>query len=175
MSEYLTLGDTGSEGITWNSTKYPGTCKPSDFATLAKFKALQEQLNRVAQVKGFTKIAVDGDFGPGTVDLAKKVSQSNTLTCSALAGSVTTFTASFAALATSLSAPAKVAGPAPIKPPSIVNAAGNVVIAPPGSGNPIAASLYDSVSGLGTVGVVAAVGIAGGIGYLLFFKKKRRK
>lgn len=175
MSEYLSMGDTGSEpGVTWNSTKYPGTCKPSDFATLAKFKAFQEQLNRVAQAKGFSKIAVDGDLGPGTVALARQVTQSNQLTCSTIAGQISTFTATVRTLADSLAAPSKVSGPKPVTPPSIVNAAGQVQLAPPGAGNPMAASLYDAWAGIPTVGKVAAVGVLGGIGYMLL-KKKRRK
>jgi hypothetical protein len=179
MSEYLTeMGDTGLEpGVTWNSTKIPGTCKPSDFATLAKFKAFQEQLNRVAQVKGYPKIAVDGDIGPGTVALALKVTGSNTAasSCATIAGNITALTTAVMAVANTLSAPAKVSGPAPVTPPSIVNAAGQIQVAPPGAGNSIGASIYDTFDKLGTVGKLAAVGILGGIGYFVIVKKKRRK
>lgn len=173
MSEYLSMGDTGGEsGVTWNSTKAPGTCKPSDFSTLAKFKALQEQMNRVAKMKGFPTIAVDGDLGPGTVSLFNKILGGNAA-CGNIAGYVSTYTAQFNALASSLGAPASVPAPKPTTAPAIVNAAGATVPAPPGASNPMVASVYDAFGG-SPVLAVAGVAIVGGIAYLLLKKKKRR-
>ncbi len=174
MSEYLSMGDTGGEpGVTWNSTKVPGACKPSDFATLAKFKALQEQMNRVASKKGYPTIAVDGDLGPGTVALFNKILGGNA-SCGNIASYVSTYTAQFNALASSLGAAASVPAPKPATPPAIVTAAGATVPAPPGAGNPLLANVYDAFGG-SPVLAVAGIGIAGGIAYLLFKKKKRRK
>ncbi len=175
MSEYLSMGDSGAEpGVTWNSTKIPGVCKPSDFSTLAKFKALQEQINRLAQVKGTPKIAVDGDLGAGTVSAYNKAMGTGLSSCSQLAGAVSAFTAQVRMAADSAGAPSRVSGPAPTTAPSIVTPAGSLVVAPPGAGNPMAASVYDAFGSLGGIGKIAALGIAGGIGYLLL-KKKRRK
>jgi hypothetical protein len=39
---------------------------------VSKFKDLQAQLNRIAAVKGFSRISVDGYIGPGTLSLYKK-------------------------------------------------------------------------------------------------------
>ena len=50
-----------------------GVCKPMNTASLNAFKELQNQLNRVAEVKGYSKIGVDGRIGPGTVALWNKV------------------------------------------------------------------------------------------------------
>ena len=175
MSEYLTMGAdapvaTSGPVPKFNSTKYPGTCKPSDFGTLSLFKALQEQLNRVAQVNGIAKIAVDGDVGPGTLGLMAKLGLAASGTpCTSVAAYVVTFTATTKALADTLQAPAKVSGPAPIKAPTIVTAGNLEIPAPPGAG------IIGSIQNMGTPAIIAAVGIAGGIGYMLFFKKKRRK
>jgi len=174
MSEYLSMGDTGSEaGVNWNSTKVPGTCKPSDFTTLAKFKALQEQVNRVLHMKGLAKIAVDGDFGGGTVAAFNRAMGASVGSCAALAGSVTSYTTAVKAAANLLGAPAKVSGPAPITPPSIVNATGNLVVAPPGAGTAVGASLLDSFRNAGTPALVAGAGIAAGLAYLLIFSKPK--
>lgn len=50
-----------------------GVCKPMNTAALNNFKALQDQLNRVAEVKDLSKIGVDGRIGPGTLALWNKV------------------------------------------------------------------------------------------------------
>ncbi len=39
MTYYEALGELAPAD--WNSTKYPGTCKPSNFEALAIFKELQ--------------------------------------------------------------------------------------------------------------------------------------
>ncbi len=68
---YLQLGSIDPSNF--NSTKYPGICKPSNTTTLAAFKNLQAQLNRVAQAIGASKVTVDGDLGPGTLSLLSAV------------------------------------------------------------------------------------------------------
>ena len=174
MSEYLSMGDTGGEaGVTWNSTKVAGTCKPSDFGTLAKFKALQEQMNRVASKKNYATIPVDGDLGPGTVALFNKILGGNAA-CSNIAAYVSTYTAQFNALASALGAAASVPAPKPTTAPAIVNAAGTTVPAPPGAGNPVLASVYDAFGGSPVV-AVAGVAIVGGIAYVLLSKKRKRR
>lgn len=68
---YLQLGSVDASNF--NSTKYPGVCKPSNTATLQTFKTLQAQLNRLAEGLSLTKITVDGDIGAGTVGLLSSV------------------------------------------------------------------------------------------------------
>lgn len=173
MSEYLTMGADAyalEANVSFNSTKYPGTCKPSDFGTLAKFKALQEQLNRVAEKKGVAKIAIDGDIGPGTLGLMAKLGLASSGTaCTAIAGYVSTFTAQAKALADTLGAPAKVSGPAPIKAPTIVTPAGAEIPVPPG------AAFLGQLTNMPTTAKLALAGVGVGIVYVLATKKKRRK
>lgn len=172
MGYMQTLGDTGVEpGVTWNSTKVSGVCKPSDFATLHKFQELQRQINRVAHMKKTTKVAVDGDLGTATIKAFNAAIGANITSCSSIATTVTLFTSQLRSLADSLAAPASVSGPAPVTPPSIVRPDGSLVPAPPGAGTAAGAMFWD----LGVAGKVAAVGIAGGIGYLLLTNKKKRR
>ena len=61
----------------WCSPEHPsGSCSPSagmakpmTTAALNAFKALQDQLNRVASIKSWSKVPVDGRIGSGTVAL----------------------------------------------------------------------------------------------------------
>ena len=55
-------------------TESGGVCKPSNSSTLAQYKAMQTQLNRVATVLSLSKIGVDGDIGPGTLRLLSNIS-----------------------------------------------------------------------------------------------------
>ncbi len=66
-------GLSGTTADNFNSTKYPGTCKPIDAATLAFVMDFQRQLNRVAQKLNFPKIAPDGSIGPATLALFRLV------------------------------------------------------------------------------------------------------
>jgi len=157
---YFPMG--ADDAPNFNSTKYPGVCKPTNQATLELVYELQRQLNRIAQMKGLTKIAVDGDIGPGTVRLFNQAI-GGSASCQTIASQVSTFTAQLNALAVSLNAPAKVSSPAPAKPPTYVNATtGLEVVAPKG----MAASLSDSI-GLSTP-MLLLLGIAAiGAGYYL--------
>jgi hypothetical protein len=176
-----TLGDgeIEMEGSTWqptfNSTKYPGVCKPSNVGTLAAFKALQTQLNRVAQAKGLTKIGVDGDIGAGTLRIMTSAGMIPAGTpCSVVAAQVTISTVTAKTIADAAGISSSVAGPLVLKRPTIVDAAGreSIVQSPA-----IGAGLVGAFSNLSTPMKLAAVGILGGIGYFVFkdTKKKRRK
>jgi len=156
-------------------TNVGGICKPMNFPALDAVRALQGQLNRVAQVKGLSKTAVDGAIGPGTLALFRKVQSASNgsvmgdpSSCMGVAPDVDVLGAQVKDLADMLGAPATVSGPIGITVPTIVTKSGKTVVAPTGG---IAASLA-SMSGIEKI---AIVGVAGAIGYLLLGKKKRRK
>lgn len=119
-----------------------GVCKPMNTVALNNFKALQDQLNRVAEMKGWMKIGVDGRIGPGTLALwnktvasivtwspSKALSMYASSTCDALADQASDGGAAsqVRSYADSLNAPTHVAGsilsrpsmpnPDPSKPP----------------------------------------------------------
>lgn len=167
------MGDTTvsvtNAPLSFNSTKVPGVCKPMDFKTLAVFEDLQSQLNRVAHAKGLPKIAVDGDIGTGTTGLMVKVGMASAgITCTAVAVAAGAFAAQAKQLADQLGAPAKVSGPPPIKPPSILDP--NTLLEIPAPSGGIAASFAN----LSTAGKLAAVVALGGIGYFLIGSKKKK-
>lgn len=179
---YLPMGDVASSEF--NATKYPGIVKPSTPTALAIFKDLQAQLNRVASVTGNKVIMVDGDIGPGTVALFAAVKPvlmlksladapviGMTITAPQIAQHADVIARVARSYADGKSAPAKVPAPAPTKPPTLVNAAGQEFAAPTGF---LAQVFGRSLSSTETL---IAVGVFGGIGYMLYTKagKKRRR
>lgn len=158
----------------FNCTKYPGVCKPMDFVTLDLVRDMQDQLNRIAKVKGLKLIAVDGDIGPGTVALAKATGPWMMVDTSSPMGIATGADALFEAakkVADSLNAPAKVSPPIPPKAPSIITSTGLELKAPPRAG----ASMLDSVKNLGMPTLLLlGVGVVG-VGYYATRKGKKRK
>lgn len=168
MTYLPTMGATDMVVPSFNTTKYPGTCKPANAPTLELVYELQRQLNRVAQMRKLTKIAVDGDIGPGTVKLFN-AALGTSADCTTIGSQVRAFTAQLGVLAATLGAPAKVPAPAPAKPSTFVDPTTNLdVIAPKG----IAASLSDSI-GLSTP-MIAALGVAAvGVGYYVYKRKAK--
>lgn len=189
-----TLGSIATSSF--NSTKYPGVCKPSTTATLAAFKELQQQLNRVASVKGLPKIAVDGDVGPGTINLAAYVkavaaadasgsgdladvandvvSIIDTSSCTSLASAADDVAANVQMYATALGANTSV--PAPINTSStvLVSSTGAETKVSSGAAN-AAASAADAFTALGTTTQLMVVGALGVAGWIMFGGKKPRK
>jgi len=184
---YTPMGDIASDQF--NSTKYPGICKPSTITALAAFKRLQTQLNRVAYAKGLSTIAVDGDIGPGTVSLvnklapslitdattkmqlasATKVATSTMNGCVSLA-SVADVVADVAeSYAGTLKAPEKAPAPAPTKPPTLVSSSGQESAPPPG------ADILSAFTSASTPMKLAMVAVAGGVGYYLYKGHKKRR
>jgi hypothetical protein len=147
-----------------------GICKPTNFETLAKFKGLQNQLNRVAQVKGLTKIAVDGDIGPGTLRLLAATGVTATSDCSAVAIIAEPLTVQVQAVANAAGAPEKVSSPAPAATPSIVNVTTGLTVP-----QPAAASVSDAFGRMSQTQMVIAAVAIGGVAYLALGKKKRAR
>ena len=157
-------------------TSAGGVCKPMNFPALAASRALQSQLNRVAQVKGFGKVATDGAIGPGTLALFREVQalsaggvMGDPSSCMGVAPDVDVLAAQVQALADSLGAPATVSGPVlSLSVPSIKTKSGKTVVAPD-------AGLLGGMASLSAVEKLALLGVAGGIGYLLLSKSKKRR
>lgn len=153
----------------FNCTKYPGICKPMDFATLDIVREMQQQLNRIAKVKGLPLIAVTGDIGPNTLALAIRadIGIASTATASGISMIADSIRDGARAKADALGAPASVSAPIPPKAPTIVTPNGTEIKAPPMVG----ASLLDSVKNLGmpTLAVLAAAML--GAGY--YFTRKK--
>lgn len=162
---YLSGFSDAGDPLVFNSTKYPGTCKPSNKSTLDVFRELQRQLNRVAQLRGLGKIAVDGDIGPGTVSLANKALGAPA-NCTTIAASADGYANQAKIMADNGGAPATVASPVPIRPSTIVNAVTGVEVIAPRAG--IGGSVVDAWKNLTPVGKVAGLAIAGGLGYYLY-------
>jgi hypothetical protein len=170
--------ETGTT-LVFNTTKFPGICKPMNKATLDVTVVFQRQLNRVAQVKGFPKIAADGDIGTLTLALFRKVQgvsggtvMGDGSSCAGIGPDLGTITRQIEALGDKLGAPTTVGAPSPARTPSFLNAQG-VEVKVPGAGG--AGSLVDVVKNMPLSMKLAFAGITVGIGYFAFFDKKRRR
>ena len=190
---YLELG-LGS--VSFNSTSYPGTCKPSDLATLAIFKNLQAQLNRI--VYAYNKItgnnaaliSVDGDIGPGTMQQVEEVQAlltadtsmdvyptagmikaQSTSSCSDVANNAETLVAAAQAVADTIGAPASISQPSSGSS-TLVSSMGKstTVHTPTPANNGVATSLTDLVSGLDTTTLLL---LAAGAGAVIYYSGKK--
>lgn len=156
-------------------TNVGGVCKPQNFPALTASRELQNQLNRVAQMKGFSKTSADGAIGPGTLALFKQVQSisagavmGDPSSCTGIAPDVDVLGGQVKAVADTLGAPATVSGPIFSNPPSILTKSGKTLV-PPDAG------VLGALAGLSGVEKIAIVGLAGGIGYLLMTGTKKRK
>jgi len=167
-----------------------GVCKPNDSGTLANFKELQRQANRVADAIGTAKIAVDGAIGPGTLALLTTIqgkakaadtgnfgfgnflANQNLSSCSAVAGGVLNITPMLSAMADALGVSSSVASPSPASTPTTYDP-----ITGKETPQSLTSSIGDAFSNMSTTMQMAALGIAGGIGYYLYkgSKKKGKK
>jgi hypothetical protein len=135
-----------------------GVCAPADFDALEKFKALQNQLNRVAKASGWSLINVDGRIGSQTVALYNKAQGGNLVGCDMLAGITVSGTsvATIKMIADQMGAPVMVKPPITSRP-STFNAKTGQVEHPPGL------AITDTVFGL--VSSPFGLVIAAGLGY----------
>lgn len=169
-----TGGGTSTSAADFTSSG--GVCKPKNFPALAASRGFQEQLNRVAQMKGFKKVTADGAIGPATLALFRQVQSVSSggvmgdpSSCMGVAPDVDVLGAQVMAVADSLSAPAKVSGPTlSVAIPTIKTNSGKTLVAPD-------APVVGALAGMSSIEKVALLGVAGGIGYLLLAKRKRRK
>jgi len=174
MTYLPTMGDT--ESIAFNSTKYPGICKPSNPTTLQAVYDMQNQINRIAKIKGGKIIAQDGDIGPGTLAAARFAAESSPnpsrppSSCMDLGANIIGFTAAVMAKADALGAPAKVSAPVPAKAPTLVMPTGLEVK----GGPPVGASALDSLKHLGMPMMLGLGAVAIGIGYFVLAKPKAK-
>jgi len=160
------------------TSKFAGVCKPTNEHALLVVQLLQKQINRVSQAKGFTKIAVDGDLGPGTLAAFRKVQQSapssipgNAATCMSLAvPDLHDIAMAVKAHADALGVSATVAQPKPAVPPTFFNPKTQALQTPSS-----AAGLVDAFKTMPMPMKIAFGGIFAGIGYFAFFDKKRRR
>jgi hypothetical protein len=149
-------------------------CKPTNLTALNHAKYLQQQLNRVAQAKGFPKVGVDGEIGPGTLSLFGKVQAAaggsvimgSPLSCMGVAPDADVLGAQVHGYANSIGAPAVASQALAVKAPTIVRPSGQEVSE---------TGIMGAFGQLPTIEKLAVVGVAGGIGYLLLTAKKKAK
>ena len=180
LSDNINQTDGGGSTTAADFTNVGGVCKPKNLPTLAAARALQGQLNRVAQVKKFDKIVADGSVGPATLALFRKVQSAagagaimgDPSSCMGVAPDVDVLSAQVQAYADTLGAPKAVSGPASLSAPTILTKSGKTVVAPDAAG-----SIAGSLAMLSGIEKMALLGVGGGIVYLLYTrsKKKRRK
>jgi len=177
MTYLPTMGSIDASNF--NSTKYPGICKPTNRPTLDSIVEMQNQLNRVAQKLYVTKIAPDGDVGPATVGLFGKVRKiapvlapmSNCIDVAQNADLIADAARAFANMA---GVPATVSAPKPSRPPSFLNAATGADIAVPNAGGGGGASLTDAFKGMSTTTMAVLGAVAVAVGYFLTRGKMKK-
>jgi hypothetical protein len=155
-------------------TSAGGICKAANLTALNYVKELQRQLNRVAQVKGFGKVGVDGEVGPGTLALFAKVQTvagagqilGSPNSCMGVAPDADVLSAQVQAYANTVGAPATASAAFTGHAATIVRPNGQEVAA---------ASLFDTFDRLPGLEKVAMLGVFGGIGYMLWAGKRKRK
>lgn len=166
----------GTSITTSDFTQAGGICKAANITALNYVKELQRQLNRVAQVKGFAKVGVDGEVGPGTLSLFTKVQTAagtgagailgTPSSCMGVAPDADVLSAQVAAYANSIGAPAIASAAFTGHAPTIVRPNGQEVAA---------AGLFDTFDRLPALEKFAVLGVFGGIGYMLMAGKRRKK
>lgn len=153
-----------------------GVCKPSNFPALNVVRWFQEQLNRVAQVKGFSKVSPDGAVGPATLTLFRKVQAAapagsimgDANSCMTVAPDVDVLGQQIQTYADSLGAPAKVSGPIlSTSVPTIQTKSGQTVVAPD-------AGFLGQLATLSSVEKLALLGVGGGIAFVLWKRHRQR-
>ena len=168
---YFPMGDDAVPSF--NSTKYPGICKPSNQETLDLVYDLQGQLNRIAHMRKTSKIAVDGDIGPATIKMmaAQLGLNASIITCDYVSTRLVGFIASAKRIADALKAPPSVPGPKPASPPVLVLPTGEELAA-----RPPAESAGFSLAALTNMSTPMMIGLAAltvGIVYYLLKKKPK--
>jgi hypothetical protein len=134
-----------------------GICKPMDTTTLAVYRDLQAQANRVAHARGLAKIDVDGRIGPDTVALVESVTMASYGQCDQVAAIADELAQAIRGTADALGAPASVSAPQ-TRPPLLPMPDGTVQ-------DPMTGSAFGG--GFGDLGMFGWALLAGA-GYLLW-------
>lgn len=162
----------------FNSTRYPGVCKPTNKPTMDAVVLMQNQLNRVAHKQGITKIAPDGDVGPATVGLVNKVKNIilDTATpssrCIDVAQNADLIANNARMFADTASVPASVSAPKPARPPSFIAPSGKEIVPPPPPGTGLAAALPGPLKNMSMPMLLLLGAAVIGAGY--YFTKKAK-
>jgi len=154
----------------FNSTRFPGKCYATNTATLEKFKELQRQLNRVAKLRGYSLLSIDGYIGPDTIALFTKVYASQQ-SCSQIALFTEAYIPQIKAMADQGGAPKVVTAPKPATPPAYIPPTSTSLVPQPAS-----ASVMDAFAGFGlsSTQLMIVAGLGAFIVYKKFIKKARR-
>lgn len=165
-------------GTSISAADFNANCKPNNFVALKYVQSLQDQLNRVATAKGYPLIGVDGQVGPGTLSLFKKVQAAfptalmgDASSCLYISADADVLADQVKSIADTAGAPAFVTAP-PGKAATIAGKVTGTPIRPPGAP---AASVGDVFKGITAGQGVVLAGMAGLAVYLLKKKKKGRK
>lgn len=159
-------------GSSISAADFNANCKAKNAPAFAAVQNLQRQLSRVGSVKGLGTTGADGQVGPGTLGLLRKVQKlfpqvmGDASSCLYVSADADVIGDQVKDVADSLNAPASV--PVASKAATIVTKSG-LLVTPPGAPP---ASLLGAFSGVTPMQGLALAGLAGGIGYLLLRKKK---
>ncbi|MDX1421554.1 MAG: hypothetical protein R3322_00350 [Kiloniellales bacterium] len=138
----LAMGNLST--TSWCSKRHPkpncrvlaGIAIPMDAQTLAVFKGLQTQLNRMAAVGAAKAVGIDGRIGPDTIDSVQKAQDALGMsivpfgTEDGVASVADVLLAEFKDYADQRRAPARPPSPPPEQPPSIASPSGQVIHPP---------------------------------------------
>lgn len=165
----------GTTSITAADFIQSGTsCKPRNWIALGYVQNLQRQANRVAHKYGWGKVGVDGEVGPATLALVKKIQSKhsdvmgNAASCVWIAADADVIGDQIKDVADALGVPATVSAP-PAPTPVAYTPAGKVP--PPGPGG---ASAMNAFGGMTSGQKAIFVGLLGGIGYVVYKKSKKK-
>lgn len=147
--------------------------RPLDEATLRVFQTLQYQLDRAAQAIGASKIAVDGDIGPLTVALAKRVLGSDASDTETVAARADDFARMAADKANAANVPRDIPTPKATKRPSFIGPGGKDIVGGFKVDTGAGASIFDAFATMSdTQKLLLGLGAAGLVGYLYMTRKK---
>lgn len=145
-----------------------GSCKPRNIPALNAVRELQRQLNRVADVKGFGLVSVDGSIGPATLALFRRVQAASAgsvmgdaSSCITVAADSDVIAAQVKNLADAMGADEHVADPITLNVATVVTKSGKTLAAPD-------QGILGALAMLSPFEKAALAATAGGIAYLLF-------
>lgn len=172
------INQTATGGTTTTAADFSsvnGVCKPANFPALNAVRELQRQMNRVAKVKGYGAVAVDGAVGPDTLALFRRVQAASAgsvmgdaSTCINVAADSDVLGGQVKDLADALGAPATVPDPVTLSVPTVRTKSGKTIAAPD-------SGVMGSLAMLSPFEKLALAGLAGGIGYLLLSRTKKKE